>query len=222
MEYERVAAVDVDRLLDSGSTWRYVLGGLQATFGADSFLNAMAFASAISVTAEAADHHPDIDVRYPAQVHVRLATHHIGGVTTHDTDLANRIDAIASRSGVQPVAASKGTSQAAELCIDTMDADRIRPFWAAVFDYEVALDGSLFDPRRLGWSIWFQQMDEPRIERNRFHIDVSVAHDVAEQRITDALAAGGTLVSDAEARAFWILADADGNEACICTWQDRA
>ncbi len=64
-------------------------------------------------------------------------------------------------------------------------------------------------------------MDEPRTERNRFHIDVSVPHDVADARIAATIAAGGTLVSDAEARAFWILADADGNEACICTWQDR-
>jgi 4a-hydroxytetrahydrobiopterin dehydratase len=29
------------------------------------------------------------------------------------------------------------------------------------------------------------------------------------------------MVSDAHARAFWVLADAEGNEACICTWQDR-
>jgi 4a-hydroxytetrahydrobiopterin dehydratase len=35
------------------------------------------------------------------------------------------------------------------------------------------------------------------------------------------LAAGGRLVSDVRAKAFWVLADADGNEACICTWQDR-
>jgi 4a-hydroxytetrahydrobiopterin dehydratase len=116
----------------------------------------------------------------------------------------------------QPLAA-----QAIELAIDTMDADVIRPFWSAVLDYRVAGDGSLFDPRRDGPAIWFQQMDEPRTERNRFHLDISVPHDVAEQRIAAAVAAGGTLVSDAAARAFWILADADGNEACICTWQDR-
>jgi 4a-hydroxytetrahydrobiopterin dehydratase len=65
-------------------------------------------------------------------------------------------------------------------------------------------------------------MDEPRTDRNRFHLDISVPHDVAEQRIAATLAAGGTLVSDRRAKAFWILADADGNEACICTWQDRA
>ena len=36
-----------------------------------------------------------------------------------------------------------------------------------------------------------------------------------------ARAAGGRLVSDAAAPAFWVLADAEGNEACICTWQGR-
>ena len=46
-------------------------------------------------------------------------------------------------------------------------------------------------------------------------------HDVAEERIAAAIAAGGTLVSAARARAFWILADPEGNEACVCTWQDR-
>ncbi len=67
----------------------------------------------------------------------------------------------------------------------------------------------------------FQQLDEPRPVRNRIHFDITVAHDEAEGRITAALDAGGVLVSDAAARAFWILADADGNEICVCTWQDR-
>ena len=69
--------------------------------------------------------------------------------------------------------------------------------------------------------MWFQQMDEPRTERGRFHIDVDVPHDVAEERVAAALAAGGTLVTDEFARSWWVLADADGNECCICTWQDR-
>ncbi len=44
---------------------------------------------------------------------------------------------------------------------------------------------------------------------------------IAEQRVAAALAAGGTLVNDNFARSWWVLADADGNEACVCTWQDR-
>jgi 4a-hydroxytetrahydrobiopterin dehydratase len=44
---------------------------------------------------------------------------------------------------------------------------------------------------------------------------------VADERVAAALAAGGTLVEDRFARSWWVLADADGNEACVCTWQDR-
>jgi 4a-hydroxytetrahydrobiopterin dehydratase len=64
-------------------------------------------------------------------------------------------------------------------------------------------------------------MDAPRPQRNRIHLDVTVAHDEAETRVRAAVEAGGVLVSDAHARAFWVLADAEGNEACVCTWQDR-
>lgn len=46
-------------------------------------------------------------------------------------------------------------------------------------------------------------------------------HDEASARLDAALKAGGVLVSDASAPAFWVLADAEGNEACITTWQGR-
>ncbi len=45
--------------------------------------------------------------------------------------------------------------------------------------------------------------------------------DEAHQRIAATVAAGGTLVYDAEAPAFWVLADPEGNEACVTTWQGR-
>jgi 4a-hydroxytetrahydrobiopterin dehydratase len=83
------------------------------------------------------------------------------------------------------------------------------------------VDGQLVDPLGRGPTVWFQQMDAPRPQRNRLHVDVVVAHDVAEERVAAALAAGGTLVSDDRARAWWVLADREGNEACVCTWQDR-
>ena len=70
-------------------------------------------------------------------------------------------------------------------------------------------------------AIWFQQMDVPRPQRNRIHLDVTVAHDEAEARVRAALAAGGHLVDDSFARSFWVLADAEGNEVCVCTWTDR-
>jgi 4a-hydroxytetrahydrobiopterin dehydratase len=64
-------------------------------------------------------------------------------------------------------------------------------------------------------------MDAPRPQRNRIHLDVDVPHDAAAERIAAALAAGGTLLSDSAAPAFYVLADAEGNEVCICTWQGR-
>jgi 4a-hydroxytetrahydrobiopterin dehydratase len=64
-------------------------------------------------------------------------------------------------------------------------------------------------------------MDAPRPQRNRIHIDVDVPHEAAGARIDAAIAAGGRLLSDDAAPAFWVLADPEGNEACICTWQGR-
>ena len=64
-------------------------------------------------------------------------------------------------------------------------------------------------------------MDELRPQRNRIHFDVSVPHDQAHERIQATLVAGGKLVDDAEAPAFWVLADPEGNEACVTTWQGR-
>jgi 4a-hydroxytetrahydrobiopterin dehydratase len=68
--------------------------------------------------------------------------------------------------------------------------------------------------------MWFQASgsEEPR---QRFHLDLWVAPEVVDERIAAAVAAGGVLVSDAEAPAFWVLADPEGNKVCLCTWQTR-
>lgn len=79
----------------------------------------------------------------------------------------------------------------------------------------------LVDPAGQLPPVWFQQMDAPRPQRNRIHLDLTVAHDEAQTRVQAALAAGGVLVSDTRARAFWVLADPEGNEVCVCTWLDR-
>jgi 4a-hydroxytetrahydrobiopterin dehydratase len=203
--------------------WRVVLGRIEAAFRAPTFEAAADFIAKVASAAEAAEHHPDIDLRYPSDVYVRLTTHAVGGLTDADTSLAATISALAADAGATSRAA---IAVGLEVAIDALDIDAVRPFWKAVLDYDEVPndDGQIFfltDPRRVGPDFWFQQMDAPRPQRNRIHIDVSVPHDVAEQRVADAIAAGGHLVSDRRARAFWILADAEGNEACVCTWQDR-
>jgi 4a-hydroxytetrahydrobiopterin dehydratase len=198
--------------------WRYVLGAIHAEFTFRSFTDAAAFIAAVAEAADAAAHHPDLALRASARVRVTLQTHDADGVTTLDADFARTVSALAAAAGA---GAAPGRVSALEIAIDTMDADRIRPFWAAALGYVEVGRTSLADPQRLGPSVWFQQMDEPRDERQRFHLDVSVPHDQAEARVAAVVAAGGRLVSDEFARAWWVLADADGNEACICTWQDR-
>lgn len=197
--------------------WRYVLGAVRADFRFGSYAEAAAFIPVVAGVAEAIDHHPDVDLRYPNRLRFSVTTHDVGSLSTKDVQLATIISRLARTQGAEaePLAA-----QVVEIAIDTMDPDRIRPFWAAVLDYDDK-DGDLVDPHRMGPPVWFQTMDEPRPQRDRFHLDVSVPHDVAEARIAAALAAGGTLVSDSRAPLWLILADADGNEACVCTWQGR-
>ncbi len=216
MEHTSVTPTEIAET-EGLADWRVLLQTLVAQFHTGSFPAAAALVSAITDAAEVAGHHPDLDVRYPGRVRVRLTTHATGGLTTRDVDLARTISRLAATAGA---AAEPTVVSSLELAIDTMDAERIRPFWEAVLGYQQG-PGEVNDPMRFGPPIWFQQLDEPREQRNRIHFDVTVPHDEAERRVAAALAAGGTLVSDARAKAFWVLADADGNEACICTWQDR-
>lgn len=198
--------------------WRYVLAAIRSEFVFGSFAAAGEFVAAIGAAADAADHHPEVTLCYPGRVGVTLRTHVAKAVTSLDVDLARVISELAAESGGR---AEPTRPQAVEIAIDTMDADRIRPFWAAVLGYVQWGPSVLVDPTGFGPAVWFQQMSEPRNERQRFHLDVSVPHEMATSRIDAALAAGGRLVTDEHARAWWVLADPDGNEACVCTWQDR-
>ena len=216
MEYTDVTAAEFTDL-DGFDDWRFVLGAIRARFRLPSFPAGGALVAKIADAAEDADHHPDVDLHYPGVVQVVLTTHAAGGVTDADVDLARTISELAREMGA---VSDVLTSQTIEVAIDTMDADRIRPFWAAVLGYRES-NGKLIDPTGTGPSFWFQQSREPRTERSRFHVDVDVAHDLAEQRVADTVTAGGRLVTDEFAPSWWVLADADGNEACICTWQNR-
>jgi 4a-hydroxytetrahydrobiopterin dehydratase len=216
MEYIDVSPAEFDEL-DGLEDWRVLLSSIHAVFTTPEYLTAADLVRAIAEIAEEHAHHPDVELRYPGRVHVALTTHATGGLTTLDVDVARAISSVAASAG----ATSDPTGvRVMEISIDSMDADRIRPFWAAVLGYDDRT-WYLVDPTGVGPPVWFQPMTEPRSERNRIHVDVIVPHDVAEQRVADALAAGGTLLSDEHARAWWVLADHDGNEACISTWQDR-
>lgn len=197
--------------------WRLLLGRLMLSVRFPDFARALAFVNAVSDLAELQQHHPEVDLRW-GRVVLAVASHDVGGLTQRDLRFASAVDEIIADQGGE---VEHGQLTELEIAIDTMDAERIRPFWKAVLGFEDDGSDALADPARRLPSLWFQQLEEPRLERNRIHVDVTVAHDAAQSRIDAALAAGGRLVSDERAPAFWVLADADGNEACVCTWQGR-
>jgi 4a-hydroxytetrahydrobiopterin dehydratase len=78
-------------------------------------------------------------------------------------------------------------------------------------------------------TVWWQDPGETDAEwalpeqsfEQRWHFDVWVPHDEAERRLQAVLDAGGRLVSDKAAPAYWVVEDADGNRSCICTPSGR-
>jgi 4a-hydroxytetrahydrobiopterin dehydratase len=196
--------------------WRVLTGGAGACayFDTRSFAVGVALVAAIGGLADAANHHPDVDLRQDG-VTVRLRTHSVGGLSQLDITLARQIstaarelDAPADPSAVQHVF----------IAIDALVTADVLPFWRALLGYQANGATELVDPHRRGPSFWFQSMDAPRPQRNRIHVDISVPHDQAEARIAAAIAAGGRLVTDEYAPAWWTLADAEGNEADVATW----
>jgi 4a-hydroxytetrahydrobiopterin dehydratase len=197
--------------------WRVVVGNACTYFRTKSFSKGVALVDEIGKLADEANHHPDIDLRYGG-VTVRLRSHDVDSLSERDVALARQISAAARELGVL---ADPTAVQTIEVAIDAMVSPDVRPFWRAVLGYKEEGDYELVDPRKRGPLFWFQQMDEPRPQRNRIHIDVSVAHDQAEARVAAAIAAGGHLMTDKFAPAWWVLADAEGNEACVSTWMGR-
>jgi 4a-hydroxytetrahydrobiopterin dehydratase len=204
--------------------WRLVLGELRTRVLTGS-LPLAAEVAGRAAAVPGADGHLRMDLRSD-RVLLSVQSFAQGAVTPHDVDLARRISAMVGqdlRLATDGEPTGSRTVQVVEIGIDALDIPKIRPFWKAVLGYvdEPGAGNGLIDPLGQGPAVWFQQMDAPRPQRNRLHFDVSVPHDEAHQRIQATVAAGGTVISDAEAPAFWVLADPEGNEACITTWQGR-
>jgi len=210
--------------------WRFLLGTLRTSVAVGSLGQAAGVAvRAAAACGRDADGHLTVDVRRDRAV-LTVQSESEAWVTAGDVDLAARISAAVGELGLATGPVVDGPAprsvQILEIAIDALDIAAVRPFWKAVLGYgdepgSAGPEDPLVDPVGQGPAVWFQQMDAPRPQRNRIHLDVSVPHDEARRRIGVALAAGGVLVSDAAAPAFWVLADAEGNEACVTTWQGR-
>jgi 4a-hydroxytetrahydrobiopterin dehydratase len=199
--------------------WRRLFDTLRARYRTGDFATGLQLVTRIGELAEAANHHPDVDLRYPT-VAVVLWSHDAGGVTSRDVELARQISQMAADLGVE---ADPSSLSVVEIALDTADHEEIKPFWRAVLGLtdDPTLDTQLFDLVGALPTLWFQHTDPHQEPRQRFHLDIRVPPEVAESRIAAALEVGGTLVTDENAPRFWVLADPQGNKACVTTGRGR-
>ena len=192
----------------TGLGWRYILGVLRTCVRVSSLAQAADVASrAVAAAGPDAGEFLQIDIRRD-QVILTLQSLATNQVTAREAGAARHISSAVTELGLATDALGQGprSAQLLEIAIDALDIAAVRPFWKAVMGYDdepgaTGPEDGLADPAGQGPAIWFQQMDAPRPQRNRIHFDVSVPHD--------------------EAPAFWVLADPEGNEACVTTWQGR-
>jgi 4a-hydroxytetrahydrobiopterin dehydratase len=228
---------DLNRRLDDlPGVVRDRLGTLTLSVRAPSFPAAVELIRDVADVAERMDHHPEVDLRWRTIVFT-FSTHSAGGVTQLDLDLARQVLDAATRAGAETLPAA----QRVEIVLDVVDPGRVRAFWAAGLGYATQSTGGiqqtegiqqtgdtpqtgdtqqpeLQDPSGRGPVLWFQRMDPARTERGRFHLDVYLPdEDGARRRLDACLASGGRLVTDAHAPSWWVLADPEGNELCLCT-----
>jgi len=219
MSDDKTGLTGVEILEEGLDDWRLVLDKLVARFDTGDFNAGTALVTRIAEAADEANHHPDVDLRYP-HVTVALSSHDVNAITQRDVRLARRISELAAEAGVT----ASRAPDVIELALDTLDRPAVQPFWEALLGYQrhPDHDDDLRDPAGRTDNVWFQDTDSEAPDRQRWHLDVSVPAELAQERIRAALDAGGTLVSDARAPSFWVLADAEGNQACICTWRGRS
>jgi 4a-hydroxytetrahydrobiopterin dehydratase len=194
--------------------WRVVFSGAGAHFRTGSLADGIALVDAIG--AMDLEEAPRLDLR-PDGVTVRLSTPTADGMLASDVDAARAISAAAASLGA---VAEPSAVQDVQVSIDALVSTDVMPFWRAVLGYDERGHEDLVDPHASGPPFWFQDMAEPRPQRNRVHIDVSLAHDQAEARVAAGVAAGGRIVRD-RAPTYWTLADPEGNEVDIATWVGR-
>ena len=197
--------------------WRIVRDDASLHFRTDSFGAGVALVDAIGRMVETEHDRPAVDLRSDG-VTVRLGSNREGRFSERDLVFAQQISGAARELGA---AADLTGLQHIQVAIDALVIPDVLPFWRAVLGYEQVGDEDLLDPHLEGPPLWFQQMDAPRPQRNRIHVDLYVPHDEAEARVAAAIAAGGRVVNDANAPGWWTLADPEGNEVDVASWPDR-
>jgi 4a-hydroxytetrahydrobiopterin dehydratase len=217
-----VEKLSTQEILGAGlDDWRKLAQALHARYRIADFRAGAAFVAAVAEAAEAASHHPDLKMT-DGVVDVSLCTHEDGlWVTQKDIDMAQQISQIARQNGLEP----EPTAMAQlEIALDTANEDGVAPFWSVLLTGSPGnkIYDSVFDPTGRVPGLWFQGTGEHETPRQRWHFDLWLAPEVAQERILAAVAQGGSVVDDSQAPSFTVLADPDGNRVCVCTCLERS
>jgi len=90
---ELLSDIAIQRELGSLNGWTRRGSAIVKTYQFKTFPDGVAFIGRVAKAAEAANHHPDIDIRY-TKIICSLSTHDSGGITQKDLDLAKAMDAV--------------------------------------------------------------------------------------------------------------------------------
>jgi 4a-hydroxytetrahydrobiopterin dehydratase len=218
----RMTGSDFERA-DGLEDWRVLDDGAYLHLPTASFADSARLVQAIAELPGVDRHPPAVDLRGNG-VTVRLITvaDDYFGMSEADVDLARRIARLARDIGLQ---ADRSALQNLLVIPGAPAGAEITPFWRAVLGYDPRPDSpdeDLVDPRDRGPAFWFESMDQPRADGGgAIHLAIWVPRELAEKRVAAALAAGGRIVRDDWAPAWWTLADVAGNEADIATIAHR-
>ena len=91
---QRLSDLEIQRALGTLPGWARRGEVLTKTFTFATFADGIAFVQRVAAAADAANHHPDIDIRY-TKVTCTLSTHDAGGITQNDLSLAATIEPLA-------------------------------------------------------------------------------------------------------------------------------
>jgi predicted enzyme related to lactoylglutathione lyase len=115
------------------------------------------------------------------------------------------------------------TSRLRDLCFDCTDPHRVAHFWAAVLGYtihpaapEEPPDQSIaLHPPEGGLRIWYNKVPEPKVVKNRVHIDINLPDGAELERLQRLGARVLHEIRNTDGSLKWtIMADPEGNEFC--------
>lgn len=191
--------LSVDQVNGAGlRDWRKMGQGWHARFLTDGFAGGARFVAAVAAAGDELGHHPrvtmgdgfvDLEAISEDAIHRddEGGEHVVEWVTDKDVELARRISDIAAELGIRADPASISTI---EIALDTADATRIAPMWAALLTGTTDSQGrgnvgdDVRDATGRVPGLWFQETDEHETPRQRFHLDVWVAPESVEAQVT--------------------------------------